>query len=87
LRDTPSVQQREQFCPSILCDVYYEYDTTWDAYKQESGSKDPTEFVRLCDRLSELRKKIDELHKEERVESEKNASRWFGKKYMGTEQT
>jgi hypothetical protein len=79
LRDIPSVQQREQFCPSTLCDVCYEYEATWNAYKQESGSKDPTEFVRLYDRLSELRKKIDELQRDATVESEKNASRRLGK--------
>jgi hypothetical protein len=39
----------------------------------------PTEFVRLYDRLSELRKKIDELQRDATVESEKNASRRLGK--------
>jgi hypothetical protein len=38
--------------------VSNEYEETWYAYKQESGSKDPTEFVRLYDRLSALRAKI-----------------------------
>jgi len=86
LRDTPSVQQREQFCPSILCDVCYEYETTWDSYQQESGSKDPTEFVRLYDRLSELRKKIDELQRDARVDSEKKCWPKVRQEYMGTEQ-
>ncbi len=39
----------------------------------KSGSKDPTEFHRLYDRLGELREKIDGFLKEARFETERNA--------------
>jgi hypothetical protein len=65
LLTVPSVQERGPFCPFILSDVSNKYEQTWYAYKCESGSKDPTEFVRLCDRLSALRAKIDGLLREE----------------------
>jgi len=80
LRDDPSVHTRPRFCPAYLCDVCNEYEETWDAYKQESGNKDHTEFLRLYDRLGELRGKIDEFLKEARLESEKNAGPRITKK-------
>jgi len=70
LRDTPSVRLRPEFCPAYLCDVCNEYEETWEAYKMESGNKDRTEFVRLYNKLGELRAKIDEFHKEARLEDE-----------------
>ena len=75
LRDTVSVKQRERFCPSFLCDVCNEYEETWDAYKQEFGNKDSTEFARLYDKLSELREKIDQLANEATHSQKKGASR------------
>ena len=72
LRDDPSVRPREKFCPAYLCDVCNEYEETWEAFKQESGSKDHTEFCRLYDRRAELREKIDGFLREARLESEKN---------------
>jgi hypothetical protein len=73
LRDTPSVRSRERFCPAYLCNFCNEYEETWDAYKQESGNKDHTEFCPLYDRLGELREKIDGFLREQRLESEKSA--------------
>jgi len=35
------------------------YEKTWQAFRAESISKDPTEFGRLYDKLSELRSIID----------------------------
>ena len=73
LRNDPSVHPREKFCPAYLCDIFNEYEETWDAYKQESGSKDHTEFLRLYDRLGELRGIIDGFLKEARSDSERKA--------------
>jgi hypothetical protein len=76
-RDTPSVQQREEFCPSFLCDDCYEYEKTHQAFKLTS---DLGESQRLYDRLSELSKMIDELRKEhERQASQKKANPLFNK--------
>jgi hypothetical protein len=80
LRDVPSVQQREPPIHLFACDVCYEYDKTWYAYKQAMGEKDPTEFFRLYDRLGELRELIDGFLREQRIESEKNAGPRITKK-------
>jgi hypothetical protein len=80
LRDDASVHRRETFCPAYLCDVCNESEETWEAFKQESGSKDHTEFCRLYDRRAELREKIDGFLREARLESEKNAGPRISKK-------
>ena len=76
-RDTPSVQQREEFCPSFLCDDCYEYENTHRVFKLTT---DLGESERLYDKLSEMRKKINELRKEdERSASQKKANPLFNK--------
>ena len=49
-------------------------------FKQESRSKDHTEFYRPYDRRTELREKIDGFLREARLESEKNAGPSTSKK-------
>ena len=80
LRNNPSVHLRPRFCPGYLCDVCNEYEETWEAFKQESGSKDHTEFYRLYDRRAELREKIDGFLREARLESERKAGPSITKK-------
>ena len=76
-RDTHSVQQREEFCPSFLCDDCYEYEKTHQVFKLTT---DHGESQRLYDKLSELSKKIDELRKEdERQASQRKANPLFDK--------
>ena len=71
-RDTPSVKQREEFCPSFLCDDCYEYEKTRQVFKLNT---DLGESQRLYDKLWELSEKIDELRKEdERLASQKKVN-------------
>jgi hypothetical protein len=79
LRDTPSVQQREDVCPAYLCDVCYEYERTWHEFKMELGNKDSARFSCLYDRLGELRGIIDGFLREARLDSEKKAGPRVGK--------
>jgi len=73
-RDDPSVHARPSFCPAYLCDVCNEFMETELAYSLGFVTLDTAEFVRLYDRLGELRDKIDGFKKEQRVETEKKAS-------------
>ncbi len=76
-RDIPSVQRREEFCPSFLCDDCYEYEKTRQAFKLNT---DRSESDRLYDKLWELSKKIDDLRKEdERLASQKKGNLLFDK--------
>src|SRR6266566_4578267 len=61
-RDTPSVQQREEFCPAFLCDDCCEYEKTRQVFKLNS---DLGESQRLYDKLMDLSKRIDELRRED----------------------
>src|SRR6266566_4060504 len=38
-RDTPSVQQREEFCPAFLCDACCEYEKTRQVFKLNPRSR------------------------------------------------
>ena len=74
-RDTPSVQQREEFCPSFLCDDCYEYEKIRREFKLTT---DRDESQRLYDRIWELSRRIDELRKEdEGMRSEKKNNPLF----------
>jgi hypothetical protein len=76
-RDIPSVHQREEFCPSFLCDDCYEYEKTRQAFKLNT---DRSESDRLYDKIWELSKKIDDLRKEdERLASQKKGNPLFDK--------
>jgi hypothetical protein len=76
-RDTPSVQQREEFCPAFLCDDCYEYEKIHNVLKltTERGESD-----RLYDKLCEMGKRIEELRREyEREAREMKRNPLFGK--------
>ena len=80
-RDTPSVQERKEFCPSFRCDECYEYEKVHSLF---TLTTDLAESERLYDTLSELRKKIDELRKEdERLTSMKRANPLLNKDSRG----
>ena len=71
-RDTPSVRERKEFCPAFRCDECYEYEKVHRVF---TLTTDLGESERLYDKLSEMRKKIDELRKEdERLANEKKAN-------------
>ena len=77
-RDTPSVQQRKEFCPSFLCDDCYEYESTRRVFTLTTARD---ESDRLYEKLGELRRRIDELRKEdERQTSQQKANSLFNKK-------
>jgi hypothetical protein len=61
-RNTASVQQRDEFCPSFLCDDCYEYEKVHQVFKLTTNLG---ESQQLYDKLCEMRKKIDELRKED----------------------
>jgi len=76
-REVPSVQQREEFCPAFLCDDCYEYEKTHRVFMLTTNLG---ESQQLYDKLWELRKRIDELRREdERLTSQKKASPLFNK--------
>ncbi len=70
-RDTPSVQQREEFCPAFLCDACCEYEKTRQVFKLNS---DLGESQRLYDKLMDLSKRIDELRREDEKQARQKRS-------------
>ena len=56
-----SVQPRDEFCPSFLCDLCYEYEKLWHKFYAYGMGMGLEELKLLSDKIKEQRTKIDKL--------------------------